>query len=112
MINFFTDYLYEVQLLINFFAYLAIFIGTFYVALQNRKLPSWHTTPLWYVGLSSLFIAITITLQGMFGREFALSYANAGIWGESALNLSLAYIATVMLVGTIRRDLQGKVHRK
>lgn len=112
MITTAIDFLLGIQLLINFLAYLCIFVGTFYIALQNRNLPKWHTTPLWYVGLTSLFTAITIVLQGMFGRDFALSYANVGILGESALNVSLAYIATVMLVGTIRQDLRHRKNRK
>jgi len=106
------DFLLGIQLFINFLAYLTIFIGSFYVALQNRNLPSWHITPLWYVGLSALFTSLTIVLQGMFGRDFELSYAQLGILGETALNISLAYIATVMLVGTIRRDLRQRKNRK
>jgi len=87
-------------------------MGAFYIALQNRNLPSWHITPLWYLGLSALFVALSIVLQGMFGRDFELSYAQVGILGETALNLSLAGIALIMMIGTIRQDLRQRKNRK
>jgi len=106
------DFLLSIQLLINFLACSSIFIGTLYVALQHRNLPTWHITPLWYVGLSALFISMSIVLQGMFGRDFELSYAQVGILGETFLNICLAYVALFMLVTTVLRDLRERKHRK
>lgn len=112
MITATIDFLLSIQLLINFLACSTVFMGAFYIALQNRKLPSWHVTPLWYVGLSAMFVAMSIVLQGMFGRDFELSYAQVGILGETALNLSLAGIALIMMIGTIRQDLRQRKNRK
>ena len=112
MITATIDFLLSIQLLINFLACSAVFMGAFYIALQNRNLPSWHITPLWYLGLSALFVALSIVLQGMFGRDFELSYAQVGILGETALNLSLAGIALIMMIGTIRQDLRQRKNRK
>lgn len=112
MITAIIDFLLSIQLLINFLACGSVFVGTMYIALQHRNLPTWHITPLWYVGLSALFIAMTIVLQGMFGRDFELSYAQVGILGETFLNICLAYIALFMLFSTVRRDLRERKHRK
>lgn len=99
-------------LAINFIAHTLIFIGTFYVALHNRKLPQWHITPLWYAGMCSLFVAITIVLQWAIGPEFPLSYWNVGLMGETLLNIAVAAIAVIMLISTVRRDIKESKKRK
>lgn len=103
---------YEFEMIINFFAHLIIFIGATYVALQNRNLPQWHITPLWYVGLFSLFVSITVVLQWAIGPEFPLSYWNLGKLAETAVNVSVAAVALIMLIGTVRRDLREAKKRR
>lgn len=109
IIQFLNDY--GLQLPINLIAHSIIFTGTFYVALHNRNLKHWHITPLWYVGLASLFTAITILLQYMIGPEFPLSYWNLSLFTETLSNLALAGIAAVMFIGTVRSDLKGRRKR-
>lgn len=89
---------------INFVAHLLIFIGSFYVVMYNRRLPQWHVTPLWYVGLSALASNLAIALQWIFGTEFPLSYANIGLISETSLNVSLATLATFLLITTIKHN--------
>ena len=112
MINQLNIFTYEFEMVINFFAHFVIFLGTFYVALQNRNLPQWHVTPLWYVGLFSLFTCISIVLQWAIGPEFPLSYWNLGKLSETAVNISVAAVALIMLVGTVRRDLREAKKRR
>jgi len=102
---------YTYDVVINFIAHFLIFIGTFYVALHNRKLPQWHITPLWYVGFFSLFTCITIVCQWVVGPEFPLSYWNLGKLAETAVNVSLACVATIMLIGTVRKDIKESKKR-
>jgi peptidoglycan biosynthesis protein MviN/MurJ (putative lipid II flippase) len=109
IIQFLNDY--GLQLPLNLIAHSIIFTGTFYVALHNRNLKHWHITPLWYVGLASLFTAITILLQYMIGPEFPLSYWNLSLFTETLSNLALAGIAGVMFIGTVRSDLKGRRKR-
>ncbi len=109
IIQFLNDY--GLQLPINLIAHSIIFTGTFYVALHNRNLKHWHITPLWYVGLASLFTAITILLQYMVGPEFPLSYWNLSLFTETLSNISLAAIAAIMFIGTVRSDLKGRRKR-
>lgn len=97
---------------INFFAHLLIFIGSFYVVMHNRRLPKWHITPLWYVGLSALASNLAITLQWIFGTEFPLSYTNVGLITETCLNISLATLATIFLVITFKLDLKESIRRQ
>lgn len=97
---------------INFIAHTLIFIGSFYVALHNRNLPQWHITPLWYAGLCSLFTSIAILLEWSIGPEFPLSYRNIGVMCETSLNISIAAIAVIMLIGTVRQDIKYRKKRQ
>lgn len=99
------------QPIINFISHTMIFMGSFYVALHNRNLPQWHLTPLWYVGVFSLLTSITIIFQWAIGPEFPLSYYNFGQFAESLVDLSLAAVATIMLIGTIRADIKARKRR-
>jgi len=109
IIQFLNDY--GLQLPLNLIAHSIIFTATFYVAMHNRNLKQWHITPLWYVGLASLFTAITILLHYMIGPEFPLSYWNLSLFTETLSNLALAGIAGVMFIGTVRSDLKGRRKR-
>ena len=111
MISVLNEFTNSYALSINFIAHIFIFIGTFYVALQNRNLPQWHITPLWYAGLCSLFVAITIILQWAIGPEFPISHYNMGLLGETLFNISVAAIAVIMLIGTVRTDLKNRKRR-
>ena len=103
---------YNYEMIINFIAHFLIFLGSFYVALQNRNLPQWHITPLWYVGLSSIVVCFTIVCQWAIGPEFPLSYWNLGNLAETAVNISVAAVAGIMLIGTVRRDIHEAKKRK
>lgn len=103
MIGFFNTY----GVPVNFIAHLLIFIGTLYVAVHNRKLPQWHVAPLWYVGLASLLVCITILIQWSIGAEHELSYWNFGQYAELLVDIALAGVATIMLFVTVKRDLEG-----
>jgi hypothetical protein len=114
MITFLNEFNYRYDLLINFIAHNIIFIGTLYIALQNRNLKQWHVTPLWYVGLASMTVVISIVCQWAIGPEFPLSYWNLGRLAETISNISLATVAVIMLIGTVRHDLKqrGLRHNK
>jgi hypothetical protein len=112
MITFFNTFTNIYALAINFLAYSLIFLGACYVALQNRKLPQWHVTPLWYVGLSSLLTLITIFVQWVVGPQHPLSYYNLGSLSETLVNISVAAVATIMLVVTVKRDIKLAKYRR
>lgn len=112
MITWLNGFTYTYEIIINFIAHFLIFIGAFYVALQNRNLPQWHVTPLWYVGLFSLFTAITIVCQWSVGPEFPLSYFNLGRLSETLVNVAVASVAVIMLIGTVRRDIKESKKRR
>lgn len=97
---------------INFVNHTAIFIGIFYVALHNRKLPQWHITPLWYLGLFNLFVAVTILVQWTIGSEHPMSYWNIGMIATTVCNIALAFIAVLMFAYTVVEDVVGKRKRK
>lgn len=84
------------QLQINYSAHLLIFLGCLYVAIHNTRLPQWHITPLWYVGVTSAFVSVTILCEWIFGREFPLSYWSIGILAETLCHISIAAISVIM----------------
>lgn len=112
MITFLNAFTYTYEIIINFIAHFLIFVGAFYVALQNRNLPQWHVTPLWYVGLSSILVCVTIIVQWSIGPEHPMSYFNLGNLAETAVNIAVAAVATIMLIGTVRRDLHESKKRR
>lgn len=111
MISTLNGYAFNYELMINFIAHFLIFVGSFYVALQNRKLPQWHITPLWYVGLFSLLVCISVILEWAIGPEYPLSYWNIGKLSETAVDVSIALVATIMLIITVRRDIRSRKKR-
>ncbi len=112
MITVLNGYAFNYELLINFIAHFLIFVGSFYVALQNRKLPQWHITPLWYVGLFSLLVCISVVLEWSIGPEYPLSYWNIGKLSETAVDVCIALVATIMLTITVGRDIRYRKKRK
>lgn len=111
MISFLNSFTNNFALIINFLAHFTIFIGAFYVAIHNRSLPQWHVTPLWYTGLCSLLVSITIMIQWTIGPEYPLSYWNAGVMCETLLHVSIAAIAAVMFTRTVLIDLRYRKKR-
>jgi hypothetical protein len=110
IIQFLNDY--SLQLPINLIAHSVTFMGIFYVAIHNRNLNQLHITPLWYLGLASLFTSVTILLQYMIGPEFPLSYWNISLFAETLSNIMLAVISAVMFIGTVRSDLRERKKRR
>lgn len=111
MITEIVIFLNSVTVPVNFLCHLIIFVGTFYVAIHNRNIPQWHITPLWYLGLANLFVAITILVQWTVGPEHPLSYWNIGLVGESACDIILASIVLVMFAVTLRHDIINRKNR-
>lgn len=93
---------------INITAHVIVFVGAFYVAMFNKRLPLWHVTPVWYIGLASLFSVLTIVFEYIFGPKFPLSHFNMGLFAETLLDLSLAYLVIMMFVGTILMNRKNK----
>lgn len=98
---------------LNFFFHIVIFSGAFIVAFKNERLPHWHVTPLWWIGLTSLLCATTIVLQYIFGPAFTLAYKNVGIFLELLLNGCLALLAgTFLFAHFFRKKSQQKPPQK
>lgn len=97
---------------INFTNHMVIFAGSFYIAIHNRRIPQWHITPLWYLGLLNLFAGITILIQWCIGPEHPLSYWNLGLFAETLANCSLAAIVLIMFLHTVGHDLRERKKRR
>ena len=87
---------------IHFISHMIIFGGAFYVAMYNKVLPVLQETPLWYTGLCSLFVALTIALGWLFGEDFPLSYKNFGLIGEVTMDISLTFLSITMIINTVK----------
>lgn len=97
--------------LINIITYSVIFIGGFYVALHSRVMPVWLITCLWYIGVSSALIVITIVLELVYGQLFPGSYFLIGIIPETLLKISLLTTVGLLFLKTVFEDLKGSKQR-
>lgn len=94
----FYIFMSSVALPLNLIFYIVIFLSSFIIVFKNTRLPQWHVTPLWWVGLSSLACVIAIMMQYVFGPIFILSYKNIGFILELLLTGSLAFLAATFLI--------------
>lgn len=97
---------------VNIICHTIIFLGGFYVAIHSRVLPRWATTCIWYVGLSSFFVATTIITEWVFGQHHPFSYFMMGHVGEIIMNVNLAIMVLLLFSHTIWRDIKAKNMRK
>lgn len=97
---------------INFLCYVIVFIGGFYVALHSRILPKWASTSIWYLGLSSFFVASTIVIEWIFGQHHPISHFMMGHFGEMIININLAVIVFFLFFHTVYADYKHKNQRK
>jgi hypothetical protein len=107
---FFT--LQEIALYLNLVFLLISFVGGLYVAIHARNIPIWVRTPLWYLGVSSFIVAVSIILEFTVGPEFILSYSRFGVIGEMLINFNIAVTSLIMLVNTVWKDIRCMNMRK
>lgn len=97
---------------INFICHSLVFISSFYVAMHNREIPQWVITPLWYLGLTSLLISISILVQYFISPEHELSYWNLGSVLEYVSNIILSFMCVMFFSTTVFKDIKGAKKRK
>jgi hypothetical protein len=107
---FFT--LQGIALHLNLIFLLISFVGGLYVAIHARNIPLWVRTPLWYLGLSSFIVAVSIILEFTVGPQFMLSYSRFGVIGEMLINFNIAVTSLIMLVNTVLKDVKNMKLRK
>lgn len=112
MITEIIPYIRDYTNIINFICYVTVFIGGFYVAMHSRIMPRWASTCVWYLGLSSFFVAVTILVEWLFGQMHPLSHFMMGDFGEMIMNLNLCIIVVFLFFHTIYRDIKSKKERK
>lgn len=101
-----------IALFINFFCHITMFLGGLYIAIHSRKIPTWMRTCLWYIGCSSLLIAITIILGWTLGPQFELSYHQIGTLGETLFNIWVAATTITFFLETVAADIKHSSKRK
>lgn len=106
-----TYLLSTISLPLSFLIHLVIFVGGLYVAIHSRMIPNWLATCLWYVGLSSLFLTITIGIEYTLGSDFPLSYSNLGQIAELFDNLIIAFTISLLFGNTLYNDIKNKKNR-
>lgn len=100
-----------INLPLSFVIHLIIFVGGLYVAIHSRIIPNWLSTCLWYVGLASLFVAITIGIEYVIGPNFPMSYTNLGQAAELLDSTIIALTISLMFGNTLYNDLKNKKKR-
>lgn len=102
----------NVVLFINLLCYIAIFFFTFYVAIHNRTIDRAVITELWYVGLASFALALSIVFQFLFGDAFPLSYTSIGSVAETMFSLTIAMTIGTVFLTTVKADLKNAKKRQ
>lgn len=97
------DFLYQILLPFYFLIYCFIFGCSLYIAVYNKTIANWIITPLWYIGLSSLFINATIALEWIYGEKFSMSYSEIGFIGEIAFAASVAVTLALLFFNTVKQ---------
>lgn len=96
---------------LSFIIHVIIFIGGLYVAIHSRIIPNWLSTCLWYVGLASLFVSVTIGIEYTIGPSFPMSYTNLGQIAELLDSSIIALTISLMFGNTLYNDLKNKKNR-
>jgi hypothetical protein len=92
------DLLTEYGNVLNFVCSSVIFIGGFYVALNPGKRPHWIVTLFWYACAASLFNALTLGAEWVYGQEYELSYYQIGDFTESLFKIFISIITVGILI--------------
>lgn len=107
----FVNLVNTLNLPLSFIIHVIIFIGGLYVAIHSRIIPTWLSTCLWYVGLASLFVSITIGIEFTLGSDFPMSYTNLGKLAELLDSSIIAFTISLMFGNTLYNDLKNKKNR-
>lgn len=105
-------FLNQISLSVTFISNILIFLGGFYVAIHSRTLPIWAVTCIWYLGLSSLLISLTVCMGWIFGDYFPLSYANLQIVCDLIQRVILATTVVLLFTNTVYTDFKYRKNRK
>jgi hypothetical protein len=62
------------------------------------KRPHWMVTLFWYACATSLFTAMTICAEWVYGEEYELSYNQIGMFGEAMFKVLIGIIAFGILI--------------
>lgn len=111
MISAALNFLENYSLVINFICHLIIFLGGFYVAMHSRVLPRWATTCIWYIGVSSLLVSVTIVAEWICGQSYQLSHFMMGRAIEIVMNINLAIMVFMMFYHTVYHDIKNRSKR-
>ncbi len=101
-------YLDVFSLKIHSICHVIIFSGIFLFVVKWKNAPQWHVTPLWYVGLSSLFIAFSVLCEWIWGLSVPFSYHNLGLIAEIMFDIFLASLVIVFFVTYTKKYLAEK----
>jgi hypothetical protein len=112
MISEFISIVSAYSTIINFFCYIFVFLGGLYVAMHSRILPKWAITSIWYLGLSSFFVAVTIIVEWIFGQHHPFSHFMMGDFGEMIININLCAMVFFLFFHTLYHDFMNKRGRK
>lgn len=102
----------ESTLFIDFITHLLIFFGISLFVIFWKTAPQWHVTPLWYVGLSSLLISVSVALEWLFSPSFPMAYYAVGPILECIFDISLAsLVVSFALVYYFKKKFKKKIDK-
>jgi hypothetical protein len=106
------DFLSRNMLVINFICLSTIFVGSLYTVIHSRIIPQWIRAPLWYNGVGSLLVCLSILCEWTLGSDFRFSYTNFNVVGELMVKINIAIICASLFINTIFADVKNIQNRK
>lgn len=108
MVEFLIEQCRDLHLFLNFLNHTIFFLILTYIVFYKKLFCKTHSTIIWYTGLSSLFVSITILIQWMFGIDHPMAYDKTKILSDTIffINLSLLFFTILKHFSVIKKELE------
>lgn len=108
MVEFLIQQCQDLYLFLNFTTHSLFFLMLTYIVFYRETFCKTHSTIIWYTGLSSLFVSISILIQWIFGINHPMSYDNIKVLSDTIffINLSLLFFIIIKHKNIIKKELE------
>lgn len=108
MVEFLIEQCRDLHIFLNFLNHTIFFSILSYIVFYKKLFCKTHSTIIWYTGLSSLFVSITILIQWIFGIDHPMSYDKIKILSDTIffINLSLLFFIIIKHKNIIKKELE------
>lgn len=97
MVEFLIEQCQDLHIFLNFLNHVILFLILGYLVFYKESFCKLHATIIWYTSLSSLFVAVTILIEWIFGNNHPMSYNKINVLSDTVffINLILFFFIVV-----------------